>query len=51
LDELIQKKKERVINYEEVNRSTIINMAKPKIVETALKKAKLENIKKNYGRR
>ena len=49
LDELIQKKKERVINYEEVNRSTIVNSPKPKIVETALKKAKLENIKKNYG--
>jgi glycosyltransferase involved in cell wall biosynthesis len=51
LDELIQKKQDRVINYEQVNRSTIVNSPKPKIVDTALKKAKLENLKKNYGRR
>ena len=51
LDDLIQKKQERVINYEQVNRSTIVNSPKPKIVDTALKKAKLENLKKNYGRR
>lgn len=51
VDELIRKKQEKTINYEEVNRSVVVNTPKPNIVETALKKAKLENLKKNYGRR